>query len=125
MIIVQKNTNNKTLSFCSGCPYRPFFYALSKYKDLIVSSDIGCYSLSSYDPFNRKDIAICIGAGFSIAHGIQKYFELTKTNKKCIGIMGDSTFFHPGINSLINSIYNKSNPFLVILDNSSTSMTGL
>ena len=120
-----KNTNNGTLSFCSGCPYRPFFYALSKYKDLIVSSDIGCYALSSYDPFNTKDIALCMGAGFSIAHGIQKSFELTKTNKKCIGIMGDSTFFHSGINSLINSIYNKSNPFLVILDNSSTSMTGL
>lgn len=116
---------NKCLSFCSGCPYRAFFFVLSKYKDVIISSDIGCYSLSCYEPFYTKDIAICMGAGFSIAHGIEKSFEIIGSNKKCIGIMGDSTFFHSGIQSLITSVYNQSNTFLIILDNSSTSMTGL
>lgn len=114
------------LTFCSGCPYRAFFYELAKYKEnVIISSDIGCYSLSGNEPFKAKDIAICMGAGFSIAHGIQKIFQLTDNYKKCIGIMGGSTFFHSGITSLLTSVYNQSNAFFVILDNSSTSMTGL
>ena len=66
-----------------------------------------------------------MGAGFSIAHGIQKCNNLFSNQERVIGIMGDSTFFHSGITSLITCIYNDSNPILIILDNQSTSMTGL
>lgn len=112
--------------FCKGCFYNTFFKILSNYPDLIISSDIGCYSMSGGEPYNAKDIAICMGGGFSIAHGIQKALSIkNSSSKRVIGIMGDSTFFHSGITSLINVIYNKSNPILVILDNKSTSMTGL
>lgn len=112
-------------SFCKGCFYNTFFDVLSTYNNIIISSDIGCYSMSGEAPFNAKDIAICMGAGFSIAHGIQKCNNLLSRRERVIGIMGDSTFFHSGITSLISCVYNNSNPILVILDNQSTSMTGL
>lgn len=118
-------TQHSSVSFCKGCFYNTFFSILSKYKNIIISSDIGCYSMSGVNPFNAKDIAICMGAGFSIAHGIQKCNNLFSSQERVIGIMGDSTFFHSGITSLITCIYNDSNPILIILDNQSTSMTGM
>ena len=102
--------------FCPGCFYNTFFGVLSSYKNVIISSDIGCYSMSSKEPYNAKDIAICMGAGFSIAHGIQKSLDMLHSDKRVIGLMGDSTFFHSGITSLINCVYNNSNPILIILD---------
>ena len=123
----EENTTSfspKVSLFCKGCFYNVFFNVLSNYKDIIISSDIGCYSMSGGEPFNAKDIAICMGAGFSLAHGIQIANNYLKRYTRVIGIMGDSTFFHSGISSLINCIYNKSNPVLIILDNQSTSMTG-
>ncbi len=77
---------------CAGCPHRGFFYELQKMKNVITVSDIGCYGLAP------KDIAICMGGGFSVAHGAQKIFNLESdgTRKRCVGIMGDSTFFHSG-----------------------------
>ena len=81
--------------------------------------------MSGQEPYKAKDIAICMGAGFSIAHGIQKSLDMLHSDQRVIGLMGDSTFFHSGITSLINCIYNNSNPILIILDNQSTSMTGM
>ena len=81
--------------------------------------------MSGQEPYKAKDIAICMGAGFSIAHGIQKSLDMLHSDQRVIGLMGDSTFFHSGITSLINCIYNSSNPILIILDNQSTSMTGM
>ena len=118
-------TVQKKDTFCAGCSYRGFFYVLGKFKNVVISSDIGCYSLSGGEPFYAKDIAICMGGGFSIAHGIQKIFQISSSTKKCIGVMGDSTFFHSGMTSLLTNVYNNSNSLLVILDNRSTSMTGL
>lgn len=111
--------------FCPGCFYNTFFDVLSSCKNVIISSDIGCYSMSGQEPYKAKDIAICMGAGFSIAHGIQKSLDMLHSDQRVIGLMGDSTFFHSGITSLINCIYNNSNPILIILDNQSTSMTGM
>ena len=117
--------SSQAVSFCEGCFYNTFFSVLSSYNNIIISSDIGCYSMSGETPFNAKDIAICMGAGFSLAHGIQKCINLLSRKERVIGIMGDSTFFHSGITSLISCVYNNSNPILIILDNQSTSMTGL
>ena len=104
---------------CAGCPHRGFFNELKKMKNTVTVSDIGCYSLGP------KDIAICMGGGFSIAHGAQKIFNLAGGGaKRCIGVMGDSTFFHSGITSMLETVYNKSNVLLVILDNRITGMTG-
>jgi len=103
---------------CAGCPHRGFFYELSKVKNAVFVSDIGCYGLGP------KDIAICMGGGFSVAHGAQKVFSLVGDPKRCIGMMGDSTFFHSGMTSMLEAVYNNSNVLLVVLDNRITGMTG-
>jgi indolepyruvate ferredoxin oxidoreductase alpha subunit len=111
-------------TLCAGCPHRPFFYLLGKRKETVVSGDIGCYGLGGNPPLNSKDSCICMGSGFSIAHGIKRAFEKEKDHRTVVGIMGDSTFFHTGINSLINTLYNDSATIAVILDNRITGMTG-
>lgn len=103
---------------CAGCPHRGFFYELNKLKNVVVTSDIGCYGLAP------KDIAICMGGGFSVSHGAQKVFNMAGEGKRCVGVMGDSTFFHSGMTSLLEAVYNKSNALYVILDNRITGMTG-
>lgn len=103
---------------CAGCPHRGFFHMLQKRKDVVVVSDIGCYALAP------KDIAICMGGGFSVAHGAQKIFNQAGNGKRCVGIMGDSTFFHSGMTSMLETVYNHSNVLLCVLDNRITGMTG-
>jgi indolepyruvate ferredoxin oxidoreductase alpha subunit len=111
-------------TLCAGCPHRGFFYELAKCKNIVAVSDIGCYALAGMEPLNIKDIALCMGGGFSIAHGAQKVFNLTNSGKRCVGVMGDSTFFHSGMTSLLEAVYNRSNVLLTILDNRITGMTG-
>lgn len=111
-------------TFCSGCPHRGVFYELGKRKDIMVSGDIGCYTLGYSKPYNAMDTALCMGASFSLGHGAQKVFNMENNGKRVVGILGDSTFFHTGINSLINTIYNNSNTINIILDNRITGMTG-
>ncbi|PAT01968.1 indolepyruvate ferredoxin oxidoreductase subunit alpha [Candidatus Izimaplasma bacterium ZiA1] len=116
---------NRPPTFCSGCPHRGFFYQLGRRKNAVVSGDIGCYSLAVGEPYNSMDWLICMGASLSSGHGAQKIFDLDQDNKKrVVSILGDSTFFHTGINSLINTVYNKGNTINVILDNRITGMTG-
>ena len=113
-------------TFCTGCPHRGFFYELGKKrKKIIVAGDIGCYSLAVGEPYNMMDSIICMGASFSTGHGMQKIMELKDDDdRRVVTVMGDSTFFHTGINSLINTVYNKGNTINVILDNRITGMTG-
>ncbi len=111
-------------TLCAGCPHRGFFYELGKKKNVVVSGDIGCYTLGFSAPYNAMDTTICMGGSFSVGHGMQKAFDLTGQNKRVVGVMGDSTFFHTGINSLIEVLYNNSKTICVILDNRITGMTG-
>jgi indolepyruvate ferredoxin oxidoreductase alpha subunit len=106
---------------CAGCPHRPVFYVLSKLK-YIVSGDIGCYSLGSGKPLNAIDAVMCMGASVGMAHGIEK--ANAELSKKTVAIIGDSTFIHSGITGLINAAYNGGSLTLIILDNSTTGMTG-
>jgi indolepyruvate ferredoxin oxidoreductase alpha subunit len=60
-----------------------------------------------------------------MAHGAQQVFNMKEdNNKRAVGVLGDSTFFHSGINSLMGALYNKGNAINVILDNRITGMTG-
>lgn len=112
-------------TLCAGCPHRGFFYELGRRKNVVVSSDIGCYSLAFAEPYNAVDSNICMGAGFSTGHGMQRIFSHTgNKDKRVVGVMGDSTFFHTGIASLLEVVYNDSNTVCVILDNAITGMTG-
>ncbi len=110
---------------CAGCPHRGFFYEIGKLKDVMVAGDIGCYTLGMVDPLNAVDSVICMGGGFSGATGFdQANKEAGRDNVKVFGCVGDSTFFHSGITSLIDAVYNKADAVYCILNNSITAMTG-
>lgn len=107
---------------CPGCPHRGMFYVLKKLK-LIVSGDIGCYTLGALPPTECIDTCICMGASVSAVHGMEKA-RGREFEKKSVAIIGDSTFIHSGITGLIDIVYNKGNSTVLILDNSITGMTG-
>lgn len=109
---------------CPGCPHRPVYYAMSKYKDVVATGDIGCYTLGMMPPLNVTDIVICMGAGISAGMGFQRAVMQGNRNEKVFGFIGDSTFFHSGITGLIDAVYNQSPIAMIILDNSITAMTG-
>ena len=109
---------------CAGCPHRGFFYELAKRKDTVVAGDIGCYSLGFAEPFNGIDYIVCMGSAFSSGHGTQQALVAAGKKTRVVGVMGDSTFFHMGINGLIEVLYNQSKTICVILDNRTTGMTG-
>ncbi|MEF9991160.1 MAG: indolepyruvate ferredoxin oxidoreductase subunit alpha [Romboutsia sp.] len=110
---------------CAGCPHRGFFYEIGKRKNIMIMGDIGCYSLGFAEPYNAMDAIVCMGASLSAGHGAQKVFNMKEDNNmKVVGVLGDSTFFHTGINSLLDVVYNRGNSVSVILDNRITGMTG-
>lgn len=112
-------------TLCAGCPHRGFFYEVGKLKNVMISGDIGCYTLGFAEPYNAMDINLCMGASISLGHGAQRVFDMQEDNRKrVVTVLGDSTFFHTGINSLINTVYNGSNTINIILDNRITGMTG-
>lgn len=115
---------NRAPAFCAGCPHRGLFYRLGKRKDIMISGDIGCYTLAAGKPYTAMDSTVCMGASFSIGHGAQKAFRAVGSSRRVVTVLGDSTFFHTGINSLINTVYNGSNTVNIILDNRITGMTG-
>ena len=109
-------------ALCAGCPHRGIFYAVSKYKDVIATSDIGCYTLGMTPPLSVGDTVICMGAGITAGLGFEKAFKQAGKKKKVFGFVGDSTFFHSGITGLIDAVYNKSSIVMVILDNRITAI---
>jgi indolepyruvate ferredoxin oxidoreductase alpha subunit len=104
---------------CPSCPHRGTFYALGKF-DVVVTGDIGCYSLGAFAPLSRLDTILCMGAGISMAHGMQKAGE----PRKVVGMVGDSTFFHSGITGLLDIAYNQGASVVIVVDNRTTAMTG-
>jgi indolepyruvate ferredoxin oxidoreductase alpha subunit len=107
---------------CPGCPHRSVFSVLSKLK-IHASGDIGCYTLGAVAPLGVVDTTICMGASISALHGMEKA-RGKEFIKNWVSVIGDSTFLHTGVNSLINAVYNKSSETVMILDNRTTGMTG-
>ena len=107
---------------CAGCPHRGVFYTLKKL-GVMVSGDIGCYTLGAAAPLNAMDTTVCMGASISGLHGFNKARKGEYENK-AVAVIGDSTFMHSGITGLINIAYNSSNSTVIVLDNSITGMTG-
>ena len=103
---------------CAGCPHRGLFYTLSNMK-LTVLGDIGCYTLGSTAPLSAMDMTVCMGASISSLHGFNR-----AGGKNSVAVIGDSTFVHTGINGLIDIAYNGSASTIIIVDNSTTGMTG-
>lgn len=107
---------------CPGCPHRGAFYTLKKL-GLTVCGDIGCYTLGGTHPLSSVDTTVCMGASIGMAHGMVKV-RGNDFAKKSVAVIGDSTFIHSGITGLIDVVYNKGVSTVLILDNSTTGMTG-
>jgi indolepyruvate ferredoxin oxidoreductase alpha subunit len=107
---------------CAGCSHRGVFHVLKKMK-LIVTGDIGCYTLGALPPTNAMDTCLCMGASVSMAHGMEKALG-RENSKNVLAVIGDSTFVHSGITGLIDIVYNQSASTVLILDNITTGMTG-
>jgi indolepyruvate ferredoxin oxidoreductase alpha subunit len=121
---------------CPGCPHTGFFYVLAgmgqrlklpgakdktvKESNLIITGDIGCYTLGAYPPLNAMDTNGCMGSGIGTAIGMEK----AGISKKVVAVIGDSTFLHSGVTPLIDAVYNQSKITVIITDNSTTAMTG-
>lgn len=120
--VIDEPTPVRPPVMCAGCPHRGTFYVLKKL-GLVVSGDIGCYTLGATPPLQSVDTTICMGASISVAHGMAKA-RGAEFNKKLVSVIGDSTFMHSGITGLVDIVYNKGNNTVIILDNSITGMTG-
>lgn len=107
---------------CPGCPHRSAFYVLNKLK-IHAAGDIGCYTLGAVAPLSVVDTTICMGASISSLHGMEKA-KGKDYIKNWVAVIGDSTFLHTGVNSLMNMVYNQGTGTVMILDNSTTGMTG-
>ena len=107
---------------CPGCPHRATYSVLKKLK-IHASGDIGCYTLGAVAPLNVVDTTLCMGASISMLHGMEKA-KGSEFVKNWVAVIGDSTFLHTGVNSLMNMAYNKATGTVIILDNSTTGMTG-
>ena len=107
-------------TLCAGCSHRATFYSMKKVfgKDAIYPSDIGCYTLGIQS--GTVETTLCMGSSISIASGL---YHAGEKRPICCSI-GDSTFFHTGMNSLLNAIINKADITVTILDNRITAMTG-
>ncbi|MBR4719508.1 MAG: indolepyruvate ferredoxin oxidoreductase subunit alpha [Lachnospiraceae bacterium] len=107
---------------CPGCPHRSAFTVLNKLK-IHAAGDIGCYTLGAVPPLNVIDTTVCMGSSISSLHGMEKA-KGKDYIKNWVAVIGDSTFMHTGINSLMNMVYNQGTGTVMILDNSTTGMTG-
>ena len=106
---------------CPGCPHRGVFHTLKKMR-LKVMGDIGCYTLGALSPLDGMDACVCMGASIGMAMGMEKAGGVDPS--KVVAVIGDSTFVHSGITPLIDIVYNQGTSTIVILDNSTTAMTG-
>ncbi|MEG0322678.1 MAG: thiamine pyrophosphate-dependent enzyme, partial [Raoultibacter sp.] len=109
-------------ALCAGCPHRLVFKELSRIK-AIVTGDIGCYTLGALAPLSAIDTCIDMGASVSMAHGFELALQGT-THRPIVAVIGDSTFAHSGLSSLLNTVYNQGSGTVCILDNRTTAMTG-
>ena len=107
---------------CAGCPHRASFFAVKEAmkQKSVFCGDIGCYTLGNAMPLDMVDTCLCMGAGVNMTQGIGKI----EPDTTCFAFVGDSTFFASAITGMVNAVYNQANMTLVVLDNSTTAMTG-
>ncbi len=124
----EKTLPSRPANLCAGCPHRGSFYAMKnalaklkiKREDAVFCGDIGCYTLGNAAPLDAVDSCLCMGGGITMAQG----FSVADPSKKCIGFIGDSTFFASGMTGVANALYNDHDITICILDNATTAMTG-
>ncbi|AUM00826.1 indolepyruvate ferredoxin oxidoreductase [Rhodocyclaceae bacterium] len=111
-------------TMCVACPHLGVYYTLSQMRNLIISGDIGCYTLGAGHPWNALDTCISMGASMGMALGMDKGRGAADANKKVVAVIGDSTFLHMGMQGLLDITYNRGNVTVLLLDNRAVGMTG-
>ena len=112
-------------ALCAGCPHRGTYHAINEAKRRagkggIVMGDRGCYNQGAYQPLEGMDTCICMGASIAMASGLYH----SGSSEPSLSVIGDGTFYHGGMPSLLNAVHNQANIVTVIMDNSITAMTG-
>lgn len=110
-------------SLCPGCSHRSVFYLLNELK-VMVSGDIGCYSLGALAPLNSMDTAVAMGGSITTQLGMEKALQKAGQKLKQVAVIGDSTFLHSGMTGLVDAFHHQGQAPVIILDNSITAMTG-
>lgn len=116
-------------ALCAGCPHRATFYLLKlaiprNQGDLILCGDIGCFGLGALPPLKMIDTINHMGMSISMAQGLFESLQSSTNGKKIVAMVGDGTFFHSGLISLVNAVYTRANILVVIFDNRTIGMTG-
>ncbi|MBR2521818.1 MAG: 4Fe-4S binding protein [Coriobacteriales bacterium] len=116
-------------ALCAGCPHRLVYSELRR-MNAVVNGDIGCYTLGALAPLSSVDSVVDMGASLSMAHGMELARQFSDKSiaidgRPIVGVIGDSTFAHSGITSLLGTVYNQGSGTLCILDNRTTAMTGM
>jgi indolepyruvate ferredoxin oxidoreductase alpha subunit len=103
---------------CAGCPHRGVFTVLRD-SQVLVTGDIGCYTLGCLPPYRAMHTTFCMGAGIGNASGFTQAGE-----DRVVAVIGDSTFLHGGLPGLVSAVYNRIPITAIVLDNGTTGMTG-
>ncbi len=111
-------------TLCAGCPHSGVYSVLGRMKDLVITGDIGCYTLGVGPPWNAMDTCVCMGASLGNALGIEKAYRMAQQGQRVVAVIGDSTFLHSGMTGLLDIVYNGGNVTVLILNNGTTGMTG-
>ncbi|MBW7862314.1 MAG: 4Fe-4S dicluster domain-containing protein [Rhodocyclaceae bacterium] len=111
-------------TLCVACPHLGVYYTLSQMRNIVISGDIGCYTLGAGHPWNALDTCISMGASMGVALGMDKARSEADRNKKILAVIGDSTFMHMGMQGLLDITWNRGNVTVLLLDNRTVGMTG-
>ncbi|MCL2829577.1 MAG: thiamine pyrophosphate-dependent enzyme [Betaproteobacteria bacterium] len=111
-------------TMCVACPHLGVYYTLSQMRNVVISGDIGCYTLGFGHPWNALDTCISMGASMGMALGLDKGRGEADKDRKVVAVIGDSTFLHMGMQGLLDIVYNKGNVTVLLLDNRAVGMTG-
>lgn len=123
------NLPQRPPTLCAGCPHRATYYLLKlaiprDQSELIMCGDIGCFGLGALPPLRMIDTINHMGMSISMAQGLYESFHSSEKSKKVVALLGDGTFFHSGLTSLVNAVYTRANILVVIFDNRTIGMTG-
>ncbi len=111
-------------TLCVACPHLGVYFSLSRLKKLVITGDIGCYTLGAGHPWNALDSTVCMGASLPMALGADKGRGAADADKRMVAVIGDSTFMHMGMQGLLDIAYNRGNVTVLLLDNRTVGMTG-
>jgi indolepyruvate ferredoxin oxidoreductase alpha subunit len=126
-IVIEKKETPLGKGFCEGCPYTPLFEAIREVSREagipapIITADPGCAVRLNLPPFEMLNLKYCMGASIGLAAGVSK----AGVKERVVAACGDSSFYHTGINALIDAVHHQADILVIILDNGATALTGL